>query len=197
MKDIQVNRKFVIRVIGGILLLCLFTVIRTILTSDKEKKQAFEIRPSSDPIFEKAGVMEIMTKENWNSAEQAWVVFLSLHRVCSSIQNDSDIARKDKECSLHYTILWLKRSASLGCPNAMVLMLELNAKRLLPSAFALSDNEKQHYSKNAVLLLNAKRVKDAGDYWALGTCYEMGYGVEADKGKAYLLRQKAIHMEEH
>jgi len=79
----------------------------------------------------------------------------------------------------------------------MVLMLDLNAKRLLPSAFALSDNEKQHYSQNAVLLLNAKKVKDAGDYWALGTCYEKGYGVEADKDKAHLLGQQAIQMEEH
>jgi len=64
-------------------------------------------------------------------------------------------------------------------------MLDLNTKRQLPAAFALSDNEKQNYSDNAVLLLNAKRVKDASDYWELSTCYEMGYGVEANKDKAH------------
>jgi len=41
------------------------------LSSDKEKNQTFEIRPLSNSIFEEDGVMEIMTKEKWNNAEQA------------------------------------------------------------------------------------------------------------------------------
>ncbi len=181
----------------GIGLYTMYTVVKTIYTHHEEEKeyQAVELmaqRRGSDKMTPEDA--RLMNDENWHDAEKALKVSGRYFRQLEAEHEHSGGKISERKYQYYYHALqWLKRAAALGDPRAKVLFLGY-AGHKLPPGIEYTQAEQERYKVSVLKELEGVTDKQSQHWYAMGVCYEMGYGVEVNEKKARELKNKAKMM---
>lgn len=191
------KKRLIINATIGIGLSALYTVGKTIYIHHKKEKE----HQSVEQIAQKQGFdkmtledARLMNDGNWHDAEKALKVSGRYFRKLEEERKHDGGKMSERKYQYYYHALqWLKRAAALGDPRAKVMFL-VYAEHKLPPGIEYTQAEQDRYKATVLNELEDVTDKQSQHWYAMGVCYEMGYGVEVNVERARELKNKAKTM---
>lgn len=173
------------------------TFIKTISTALEEQDE----RQGSEPQAQQRGTEKmdpddarLLNDENWNDVEKAFRVWERLTcRIMEEAPHDVAVTSERWYQYCYHSLQWLQRAAALGEPRAQVAFLGYEGEKMMPG-IEYTQAEFDRYKATVLKALEAVPDKTPQHWYAMGMCYEKGYGVEVDEEKARELKNKSALM---